>query len=560
MISIKNKILIAIVLSLLITIVSVIFVILKNSEPEITKDPIKHVSDIVSTSTHVISKSLDGIIRQTAIAEPLTEDKCNFQDPELKEKCLNQIIANKASLDDDISVCLDVDDYKLRSDCIFDGVREFYSVRECRRIPDHYLVGVCIQGASIETKYIEFCDVFNGEPHEKQECLDRTKAFIIADEGDINKCGDLDVLEYEGLCRAMTLKNTQGTCENIKDRRDRDVCISEILFEAASTREKCNVIPDLNYKKVCLEIYDNKENEDYNFDTDGDGLTHFQELWLNTDPFSQDSDGDGLSDYQEIVEKIGGNPLNADTDQDGLPDGEEVKLGTSVQRPDTDGDGVWDSVDKDPLSGDSDNDRLDDATEALWGTDPNNRDTDGDGLSDYDEVKNGKNPLGEGWKSDTDGDGLLDIDEIFYLTDPLDPDTDGDGVSDKDEIEAGTNPLGEGDFDFDGDRLSDKKELELGTNPYKSDTNGDWISDFEAVRRKIDPISNDTDGDGLSNSYELRNNTDPVKSDTDGDGLSDGDEINKYGTDPNNIDTDGDGFLDGEEVQAGFDPRVASGV
>ena len=556
MINFKKKILLGIILAVLIAVTSFLYAVLKENDNN-------KMEKILPKKNHVTTQNLSGKNnekRAVKIAEPLTKEKCDLEDEEEKQKCLNQIIVNEAIISEDLKKCLEVDDYDLRTTCIFQGVKNFYSISACKRIPSHYFTELCIQQASIETRYSDFCEIFDGEPHEKQECLDRTEAFKIKDSGDLEKCGDLETLEYSSLCRTMTIKTSGKSCDDIKDRENREICISEALFFTADNKEKCQKIPNLNYRNVCLDILENINNSDYKFDTDGDGLTHFQELWLKTNPFNPDTDGDGLTDYQEIIEKVGGNPLDADTDQDGLSDYDEIQLGTSVQRPDTDGDGVWDSADSDPLSGDSDNDRLTDAEEVLWGTDPNNKDTDGDGFSDYNEVKNGKNPLGEGWRQDTDGDGLIDVDEIFYLTDPLKTDTDGDGVSDYDEIEAGTNPLGPGDFDFDGDRLSDKEEIELGTNPYKSDTNDDWISDYEAVKKGIDPISKDTDGDGLNNIYEIKNNLDPVKSDTDGDGLSDGDEVYKYFTNPDNSDTDGDGFLDGEEIQAGFDPRSVSGV
>ena len=554
MLSIKNKILLGISLAIIFIIATFFYTITREGENiEIEKV----LPNKKATSTQYLSDG-NKTGRTMKISEPLTEDICDLKNEEEKQKCLNQIIVNESRIEENLKKCLEVDDYELRTKCIFQGVKNFYSVRSCSRIPDHKFSELCIQQASIETRYSDFCEAFNGEPHEKQECQDRTEAFKIKDSGDIDKCGDLETLEYAGLCRIMTNETSGKGCEDIVDRKNRDICISEAMFFLADTKDKCQKIPSINYKKVCLDIFENREDPNYKFDTDNDGLTHFQELWLNTNPFNPDTDGDGLTDYEEIIEKKGGNPLDADTDGDGLSDYDEVQLGTSVQRPDTDGDGVLDSADSDPLSGDSDNDRLTDTEEALWGTDPHSRDTDGDGISDYDEVKNGKNPLGEGWKSDTDGDGLIDIDEIFYLTDPLKSDTDGDGVNDYDEIEAGTNPIGVGDFDFDGDRLSDKEEEKLGTNKYKSDTNNDGITDYESIKKSLDPVSKDTDGDGLNNIYEIKNGLDPIKSDTDGDGLSDGDELNKYFTDPNNLDTDRDGFLDGEEVQAGFDPRSVS--
>ncbi|MDA3839926.1 MAG: hypothetical protein PF572_02450 [Patescibacteria group bacterium] len=542
------------ILSFLILILLIsLYLVFKNDEENIVYEQVE-----TPQREKIISTNPNDVKRETFTPVVLGFEDCIDLVGEEKEECLNQVNYNVAYLNDDISYCLEINNYDKRSECIYGLVRELYSVNSCKRIPNHSRSMSCIQDSSIATRYTDFCEIFEGEPYEKQECLDRTNAFVIPERYEINECSSIETLEYKNLC----FQNFYDACDDLKDRGDREDCNSARDYYLISIKEDCQKLLSSKYQRVCFEKFkpENINKKVTELDIDGDGLWDEKELWMNTDPFNPDTDGDGLSDYEEIIEKKGGNPLDADTDQDGLSDYDEIQLGTSVQRPDSDGDGILDSADSDPLSGDSDNDRLTDAEEILWGTDPNNRDTDGDGLSDYNEIKNGKNPLGEGWKSDTDGDGLIDVDEIFYLTNATKKDTDGDGVNDRDEIEAGTNPLGPGDFDFDGDRLSDKEEIELGTNIYKSDTNGDDVTDYESIKKGLDPISKDTDGDGLNNLYEIKNDLDPIKSDTDGDGLSDGDEINKYFTNPKDLDTDNDGFLDGEEVQAGFDPRTASGV
>ncbi len=102
-------------------------------------------------------------------------------------------------------------------------------------------------------------------------------------------------------------------------------------------------------------------------DTDGDGLTDYQEYCLtNTDPnkvstgddgvkdADRDEDQDGLSNITEI--RLGTNPLKADTDNDGLTDKEEQELGTDPLKADTDGDHASDGWEKthgyDPITPD----------------------------------------------------------------------------------------------------------------------------------------------------------------------------------------------------------------
>lgn len=75
---------------------------------------------------------------------------------------------------------------------------------------------------------------------------------------------------------------------------------------------------------------------DANDDEDGDGLSNIQELELGTLPTAADSDLDGLTDREE-VETHKTDPMKADTDDDGVEDGEEIRLGLNPLNPQTDG-------------------------------------------------------------------------------------------------------------------------------------------------------------------------------------------------------------------------------
>ena len=114
-------------------------------------------------------------------------------------------------------------------------------------------------------------------------------------------------------------------------------------------------------------VLDCVENNDRETDTDGDGLTDFQELVLTgTNPVQADSDGNGKNDYEK------------DPDGDGLSTGYELGKGSS------------------PRVIDSDNDGLTDAEEIdITGTDPRNADTDSDGAPDGWEYQNGFNPIAD---------------------------------------------------------------------------------------------------------------------------------------------------------------------
>ncbi|MCP4164656.1 MAG: LamG domain-containing protein [Chloroflexi bacterium] len=122
-----------------------------------------------------------------------------------------------------------------------------------------------------------------------------------------------------------------------------------------------------------------------------------------------DSDGDGISDYDELV--IGTDPANADTDDDHLTDFQEVSLGTDPTTADTDGDEIMDGDEVKPFI----------YAGKEWFSDPLQMDTNKDGLSDLQEGVTGV---------DTDGDGIPDL---------HDPDNDDDLVPDRVDLSPFTH-------------------------------------------------------------------------------------------------------------------------
>ncbi len=180
-------------------------------------------------------------------------------------------------------------------------------------------------------------------------------------------------------------------------------------------------------------------------DTDGDGLTDYEELnTYSTDPNNVDTDGDGLLDGFEVT--YGFSPIlfdgETDLDLDGLTTLEEQTYGTDPTDADSDFDGLSDEEEvntysTDPLLTDSDGDSLSDGVEvSSYGTDPTLSDTDADLLADGDEITAGTDPLND----DSDGDILLDGKEATYSADPLDADTDNDNLPDGVEVKMNYDP------------------------------------------------------------------------------------------------------------------------
>ena len=157
-------------------------------------------------------------------------------------------------------------------------------------------------------------------------------------------------------------------------------------------------------------------------------------IGANFTPDNNDTDGDGLTNYQEIVE-YGTNPALPDTDGDGAKDGADAFPLDPAETLDTDRDGTGDNADTDDDGdGYSDTDEIN-----IHHTNPKRADSDGDGLTDPAEIQtHHTNPN----VADTDNDGLRDGEELTtYHTNPLIGDTDGDGFLDGYEVLTGKLPL-----------------------------------------------------------------------------------------------------------------------
>ena len=145
-------------------------------------------------------------------------------------------------------------------------------------------------------------------------------------------------------------------------------------------------------------------------DSDGDGLTDFEEQQLGTNPSTSDTDFDGVTDADELhgydvpgIGTVKTKPLDADTDNDKRSDGAEIgrttswcslnaeKCGTYIVR--VQGEVPYEVAVSNPTKADADLDMLVDGDELATGTDPTKYNTDGDTTSDYDELGLKRNPL-----------------------------------------------------------------------------------------------------------------------------------------------------------------------
>jgi hypothetical protein len=138
-----------------------------------------------------------------------------------------------------------------------------------------------------------------------------------------------------------------------------------------------------------------------------------------------DSDGDGLSDYEEA--KLGTDPLNPDTDGDGVGDGIESKLAATGSEFDPLVPGTFKAcANVTDLLADHDLDGLTDCEEAILRTEPYLADSDRDGVPDLVEVRLGSNPLVDDRLIDSDQDGINNGDEVKQGLDPWSNDSSRD--------------------------------------------------------------------------------------------------------------------------------------
>ena len=135
-------------------------------------------------------------------------------------------------------------------------------------------------------------------------------------------------------------------------------------------------------------------------DTDGDGLSDYEEAKLKTNPTSKDTDGDGLTDYEEVkgfklrdlTTPIMTDPTKMDTDNDKRSDGEEADRVGPIMVIRMPGKAPY-QVFSHPLNADADFDYLVDGDEQTAGTHPAVYNTDEDNQTDYNEVLAGRRPL-----------------------------------------------------------------------------------------------------------------------------------------------------------------------
>lgn len=292
--------------------------------------------------------------------EVKTKDDClDMDDKNESRKCLDNIALDSAIDDNLFSKCNDIGNESLRNDCMHQVAHNQESITLCLKISDEEIKKTCVSDVAISLKDPSVCSAAFRESFELKECRDVATAFTIAYSGkkdDIGECAAIETKEYSNLCFLNSyVSKYGGDCEKIPSAY-RQYCIDYKAMEAAKNPEDCDVVKDFNYKEYCLKVAEVGVIEARYVDTDGDGITDGNELFMKTDPKKVDTDGDGINDGAEWI-ILGTDPGNPDTDGDGLNDSQEMQdYHTNPKNPDTDGDNRNDGLEvkmkKNPLTKD----------------------------------------------------------------------------------------------------------------------------------------------------------------------------------------------------------------
>ncbi|MDB4612063.1 gliding motility-associated C-terminal domain-containing protein [Flavobacteriaceae bacterium] len=338
----------------------------------------------------------------------------------------------------------------------------------------------------------------------------------------------------------------------------------------------------------------NEDPDDFNEDTDGDGVNDFLDLYPENPYGLQNTSNfqNKISSYEQKDQNNNYPFVDQDSDRDGLADIFERRNYTDPFNSDTDQDGIIDGEDKFPnsyhYSRDSDNDGLPDNFETLYNdTEPNKSDSDEDGFIDGVDIGKRNEVLAVLRGFDCSGGyQICDSWEFYWRFVEISYDCNNDGIItfeewnneascsnnkiQRDDYPSDINRASDSDFDGFDDRDDDDDDNDgyldiweldpaINTDPLRWDSQPE-DSDFDRIPDVIerrteaeggthtDPYNSNTDGDWADDGWDDWPNDPTLAWDTDKDRIENWAEIQFTKTDPKNPDTDGDGVADGDDA------------
>ena len=338
----------------------------------------------------------------------------------------------------------------------------------------------------------------------------------------------------------------------------------------------------------------NEDPDDFNEDTDGDGVNDLLDLYPRSPYGLQNTSNfqNKISSYEQKDQDDNYPFVDQDSDRDGLADIFERRNYTDPFNSDTDEDGIVDGEDKFPnsyhYSRDSDSDGLPDNFETLYnGTESDKSDSDEDGFIDGVDIGKRNEVLAVLRGFDCSGGyQICDSWQFYWRFVEISYDCNNDGIItfeewnneascsnnkiQRDDYPSDSNRASDSDFDGEDDRDDDdddndgyldvwELDPEINTDPLRWDSQPE-DSDFDRIPDVIelrsvdeggtgtDPFNSNTDGDWADDGQDDWPNDPSLAWDTDKDRLEDWSEIQFTKTEPGIADTDGDGVPDGEDA------------
>jgi hypothetical protein len=192
----------------------------------------------------------------------------------------------------------------------------------CMNLEDQDMRNGCITSIAVKSSNLDLCQEID-DAEKLSYCKSRVYHKIAIENNNINNCSLIEDSFWSKSCLNTIVDNNnfeKSLCDEINDFEDAKACENRVSFHEAIETNNCNLLEG-GMKEECesaLDINQNKQKEE-------DGV---EEETANSDEElrNMDSDGDGLSDYDE-VNTYGTDPNNSDTDGDGYLDGEEVENG-----------------------------------------------------------------------------------------------------------------------------------------------------------------------------------------------------------------------------------------
>lgn len=233
--------------------------------------------------------SQEEVQRENGIQQAIRE--CN--EAQDRERCLESVAMRLAQQNGDVQLCDQYEGEEFNG-CVALAAIETGQQSYCDRIEDEAFRMLCrdaVVGRTLERDSLAACQEFSDD-FARQRC---EEAFIresaISANCDVEGITE-EICSFGAITAEAVETRNPGLCDQIQGEWF-DICV-----------ERSGVFADL----------------------DLDGLNEQEEASLGTDDTNPDTDGDGLSDYEEARE-IGTDPTNPDTDGDGFDDGTEVQSG-----------------------------------------------------------------------------------------------------------------------------------------------------------------------------------------------------------------------------------------